>query len=283
VNLDKIFDEVVEKSSFLRWKEDERESKTQVPKQHFRFFYRPVTNMKPEGAGKEKKQYILLDIVYHKSPYHKTQDTIVDHFLIEQDGKKHTSVVTPSLPSLLGDKLTAFAPHTTGIPLSKEMEILKQVYDINNIFDRIDSIKQVRSAFYATGSLELTFREMEEADTDEILKDIFHTSYNFCTHGSVNKEEYETLNQGVSKLSVFVYGAKFREPEAQKAMAKAAYLAQLIKNDVEKIEKYKKATDMTDWTIRDHHFSKINKLKKSNPEAFFYWYQAFSFGIPPSI
>ena len=46
----------------------------------------------------------------------------------------------PCLEDMLGDKLTAFAPNTTGIPYFKKqdsmsMEIIKQLYDIGNLFD----------------------------------------------------------------------------------------------------------------------------------------------------
>ncbi|MBK7097825.1 MAG: hypothetical protein IPH58_05105 [Sphingobacteriales bacterium] len=46
----------------------------------------------------------------------------------------------------MGDKLTAFAPNTTGIPYFKKddsmsMEIIKQLYDIGNLFDAVTDIE----------------------------------------------------------------------------------------------------------------------------------------------
>lgn len=42
------------------------------------------------------------------------------------------TVNMPTLECLLGEKLTAFAPHTTGVPLGKkkELEIAKQLFDV---------------------------------------------------------------------------------------------------------------------------------------------------------
>ena len=34
---------------------------------------------------------------------------------------------------------------------------------------------------------------------------------------------------------------------------------------------------MKNWTIVDSAYSKLNRLKKSNPEAFFYWYKTLAF------
>ncbi len=33
---------------------------------------------------------------------------------------------------------------------------------------------------------------------------------------------------------------------------------------------------MTDWLFTDYEYTKLNKLKKSNPEAFFYLYLALN-------
>lgn len=48
-------------------------------------------------------------------------------------------VTVPKKEDILGDKMTAFAPNTIGIPFYKKdrecnMEIIKQLYDINRLF-----------------------------------------------------------------------------------------------------------------------------------------------------
>ena len=50
------------------------------------------------------------------------------------EGEK-VEVTIPELNCILGDKLTAFAPHTTGIPLGvgKDVEVLKQMYDVASL------------------------------------------------------------------------------------------------------------------------------------------------------
>ena len=51
-------------------------------------------------------------------------------------------VQIPSVNCILGDKLTAFAPHTTGIPLNvgKDMEIMKQMYDVSILIDHLTTL-----------------------------------------------------------------------------------------------------------------------------------------------
>lgn len=42
-----------------------------------------------------------------------------------------------------------------------------------------------------------------------------------------------------------------------------------------KLEKYQNAAQVKDFVIDQSFNSKLNKLKKGNPEAFFYWYQIY--------
>ena len=58
--------------------------------------------------------------------------------------------------------------------------------------------------------------------------------------------------------------------------AKAYYLVSQIETDIITIEKYssRQLERMRDWLFTDYEYTKLNKLKKSNPEAFFYLYLA---------
>lgn len=52
-------------------------------------------------------------------------------------------VTMPTLECILGDKLTAFAPHTIGVPLAKdkELEIVKQMFDVATLAERMQDHK----------------------------------------------------------------------------------------------------------------------------------------------
>ena len=53
----------------------------------------------------------------------------------------------PTLECLLGEKLTAFAPHTTGVPLGKkkELEIAKQLFDVAILSEQMNDQLQFRT------------------------------------------------------------------------------------------------------------------------------------------
>ena len=64
--------------------------------------------------------------------------------------------------------------------------------------------------------------------------------------------------------------------EAILSAAKAYYLVSQIETDGITIEKYssRQLERMKGWLFTDYEYTKLNKLKKSNPEAFFYLYLA---------
>jgi len=93
--------------------------KNEVPKVHYKIFY--------TSALDEKESYILLDVLFEKSHYVKVIEKNIDCNLMEYSDPA-VRVMMRSVDCILGNKLTAYAPNTTGIPYgkNKELEIIKQ-------------------------------------------------------------------------------------------------------------------------------------------------------------
>lgn len=75
-------------------------------------------------------------------------------------------VTVPSAEDILGDKLTAFAPNTTGIPYYKNgrscsMEIAKQLYDVGRLFENVSGLQITAKAFRKIAVVELSYRSWE--------------------------------------------------------------------------------------------------------------------------
>ncbi|WP_024772738.1 nucleotidyl transferase AbiEii/AbiGii toxin family protein [Aquimarina macrocephali] len=269
-DLEQILNVIIDKTVFVKWEEHKRKTVSEIEKRHFKLFYEPLVKMRGD------LNYILLDVVYETNPYVNIQETNISHFLLIEEGSP-IQVITPTLEAILGDKLTAYGPNTTGVPLTKPMEVMKQIYDIAGIFDRISSLETVKQNFIKVAQRELAYRGFESTDHKVIFDDIINTSHNFCVYGRLDKKTFAIMRSGVSRLNNFIYGEKFREPQAQIAVAKAAYLSSKLDADSFNLETFDKSIDMNDWAISDHHFSALNKLKKHNLEAFYYWYKVFKF------
>lgn len=93
----------------------------------------------------DAQSYILLDVLYEDIHYFRTQQIAINCPFIRLEGKP-LMVTVPSAEDILGDKLTAFAPNTTGIPYyrngrSCSMEIAKQLYDVGRLFENVSACR----------------------------------------------------------------------------------------------------------------------------------------------
>ena len=96
-----------------------------------------------------------------------------------------------------------------------------------------------------------------------------------ASRGIDGKGDFEQLQLGTQRIRAFIFSENFNIDKAIIAASKAAYLATLIKYDSDNIEKYSNPLQMKDWLLDKPINNKLNKLKKSNPEAFFYWYKIY--------
>ncbi len=272
-NIDAVLDKVVNQQGFTRKEFQTRTSSSKIPKSHFKFFYTPLykTNI--------TEDYVLLDILFEKLNYQNIiQLPVTSTFVPIADNP--ISVKVPSLEDILGDKLTAFAPNTTGIPYFKNensmsMEIIKQLYDIGNLFDRVENLDVIRNTFYKFTETELRYRNIKGCTVQDVIEDIYQTALTIASRGIDGKGNFEQLQLGTQRIKTFIFSESYNIEKAIVHASKAGYLATLIKTDSEIIEKFSNPLQMKDWLIDKPMNNKLNKLKKSNPEAFFYWYKIY--------
>jgi hypothetical protein len=77
-------------------------------------------------------------------------------------------------------------------------------------------------------------------------------------------------------MAGFVYSGFFSLDSAILCASKAAYLSALIFGEVKTIDRFEKNLDISVWTITNQDFNKLNKLKKTSPEAFYYFFRALT-------
>lgn len=249
----------------------ERISRTDVPKRHAKFFYQVAYH---SGVSQDK---ILLDVLFEENHYNKIVNLPIEGRFLKTVGNP-VKVNTPSCEDLLGDKLTAFAPHTTGIPFFKgekncSMEINKQLYDISSLFDLTNDLSITSDTFHKLASMELRYRKMELTDIQPVLDDIFNTALCISLRGQNEPNEFKLLQDGINRVRGFIHSELYNINSAIINAAKAAYLSKLIEKNINVVEHYdiSKNTSLADASVSPKISSKLNKLKKTNPEAFYYW------------
>jgi hypothetical protein len=264
-----ILKKIVEEKIFLNWEDDNNRKHTpDAPIGHFKMYYKSVVdgNIEP----------ILLDLLYTPNPYPEVREVPIKHSWLETSGED-VIITMPTFDSILGDKLTAFAPKTTGILYSKNrpVEIIKQLYDIAFLFDNTTNLQIVKKSYDKVVLEEIAFRKLKIMAKD-VLEDTRQACYTLAERDT-KLEEYNHLQLGIRNFTNFIID-RFSIDEAITAAAKVAYLTKLLQSKEEiKIQKFKNPLEIKEWFIEDPQYNKLNKLKKNNPEAFYYWYKSFEF------
>lgn len=241
-----------------------------ISKSHSKLFYHIAYKDKSD-----QQAYILFDVLYEDLHYHATQEVNIDSPFIEIDGPP-LKVVVPSADDILGDKLTAFAPNTSGIPYMKgdrdcSLEIIKQLYDVGRLFEHIKEFQHTIDTFIKTGTIELQYRKMP-SDLSLIYNDIRDTALCLATRGQRGAGDFDMLQSGIKKIGALIYNRSYHIEEAIIDSSRAAYLATSIEKGRIQIECYNNdPLSVVDMTLADTLDNKLNKLKKYLPEAFFYW------------
>lgn len=269
-DLEALFGKMIGEQGFTRFELDERKAASDIEKAHYKFFYSPV-----HQYGKTE-DYVLLDILFEQPHYINVIDFPINSSFLAQDGDP-ILVKIPSYEDILGDKLTAFAPNTTGIPYEKNgdsraMEIIKQLYDIGSLLTYVQDTGVVAKTFGVFAQTELGYRNCE-LDISLVTEDVYQTALHICSRGLEGRGNYKLLVQGITQIRRFIFSEHYHLDRAIVDASKAAYLAKMIQHSKASFTRYENAEQVRDLTIDQSFNSKLNKLKKGNPEAFFYWYQ----------
>lgn len=282
--LEEYLVKIVESSVFIRMELDERRSyKEGIPKAHYKFIY------KSSISTKNPEREILLDVLFAEHPY----PTIIQKPIVTEWLSLSGDAIVVNMPdinSIAGDKLTAFAPNTTGVPykVDKEKEILKQIFDIGCLFHLLDDIPAFKKAYHETAKVEIKYRpERKIESVEQILRDTIETALMIARRDAqvtgADKKKMEEIKTGINQFGHFVYEGNFRIEEAQVASAKAAYLAVIIFTDSEEeIMKFDDNIPLESYFIMHPEYNSLNRRLKfvAKGEALFYWYQAIKLLFP---
>jgi len=268
-NFEVILNNVAANQGFLRTELQHRNTQSKIKKEHYKFFFTPLhKTIKDE-------EYVLLDVLYEKINYKHLIPTPIQSVFVPAIDSPLT-VNIPSLDDILGDKLTAFAPNSTGIPYyrngdSMSMEIIKQLYDIGNLVDVATDIETVKTTFHNFAQTELAYRNTV-LTPDDVLNDIYQTALCIVTRGADGNGNFEELLKGIQRIRNLIFSETYHIEKAITHATKAAYIATLIRHNVNNFEKFDNMQQLKNRTITAPFNTKLNKFKKSNPEAFFYWH-----------
>lgn len=259
MNVDHYLEETGKIFPFEKVEQQIRKGKNSIEKRHYKYYYNsPFKGQTPF--------YILLDILFEENHYSNViRKSIQNELLITEE--PYYEVNLPSVDCILGDKLTAFAPHTTGIPfgVGKELEIIKQMYDIATLADVTENFEDVRQSYLRTVLSEIRYRGIV-AEAEDVLRDTLEAAACIASRGQYGND-YSKYLQGIKSIVTHVYDERFSAEKAAVMACKVMHMAACVLKNApyEQIDDYGLYIK-TD--IGNSRYSKLSKLRKFNAEGF---------------
>lgn len=249
---------------FLRYEEQIRNGVNNIEKRHFKFYYRSLRNEKNEIV-------ILLDVVFEKNHYCKLIQKEINNAILKTKGDP-IFVTLPSAESILGDKLTAFAPKTIGVhPLeikrnetiiNKKTETIKQFFDVASLFDIANDFNDVKESYEKTASSELSYRGLNLSVKDCLL-DSFRAAVCIMSRGTIDKSDYENLYlPGIKNISAYIINTKWNGETSYIQASKIMLLSACFLVDLPVIK------DVPSQEPLKGVYSKLNYIRKYNQKYF---------------
>lgn len=250
---------------FVNCEEQVRVGHNSIEKRHFKFIY--------QSPLQKKEFYILLDILFSEIPYVETIEKEVKNELLIIGGPK-IMVTVPSAECILGDKLTAFAPHTTGIPLSvgKAMEIAKQLFDIATLIDVMENQDIVRRTYDKIVIEELGYRGLD-IGKEEVLQDTINACLSIISRGTIRKEEYIEYLKGIKAVGTHILFLNYSGEIAAHQACKVIYLAACILKEKEFAEILNPEWYI-DQKLDNKKYKGLSSIRKQKLEAYGYLVEA---------
>lgn len=279
--IESVLTDICKQGIFSKFELDEfRSYKPGIPKAHYLLtFYSQLEN---------KEKIILLDVLYEEHGYPALIQAPITNEWIQTDDNLLT-VQIPTVNSITGDKLTAYAPNTIGIHFrvehkdgrvtEKQMEVMKQLFDLGILFDRITNLTHFKQSFATTSEKEIAYRTGQAITQETVLNDIIDTSLMIASMGKFfdANGDFKHIHTGITQLKSFIYNGAFRIDEAILASSKAAYLAAIILTGYDgEIQRWQNGDDIMKYIVKPIEYQFLNKRRNIPGAPLFYWHQTLS-------
>lgn len=250
---------------FVEVEEQSRVGKNQIEKRHFKFIYDSPIN--------KKKFYILLDVLFEENHYNTLVEKRIANDIILTE-EPYLPVTIPSIDCILGDKLTAFAPHTTGIPydVDKEMEIIKQLFDVATLIEECGSFRDIYESYIGTVNAEIAYRG-NECTVEDALIDTIETAACIVSRGNTRPEEYQKLLSGIKSIRNHIFKENYSGEIAAIQACSVMYMAACVLKNKEFVRIEHPENYMKDG-IGKLKYKSLSYMKKVKLEAYGYLVEA---------
>lgn len=261
----KYIEKAAEIFPFVSYEEQVRVGKNSIEKSHFKFtYFSPV---------RQENFYILLDILFEDNHYAALVEKEVKNELLLTEGNNLT-VKVPSIDCVLGDKFTAFAPYTTGVPLrtKKDLEVMKQFYDIGILINEHKNFSHVLETYKEVVASEISYRGME-ITPKEVLEDTISAAIVIGSRGNVGKDDYPVFVEGIRGVGTHIFAERFSGEIASYRAANVIYMAACLMAE-KPYEPINSFEEYVNEPLTQKDLRGLSKMRKAQPLQYAYLVKA---------
>lgn len=277
--LERVVAEIGQTAPFIGKVEDDRGVRGLPHRRHFKFFFNSPFDLRANA-------YVLLDVVQEAEVVHQCVKKPIRTSFLEPEAE--LMVELPTVESLLGDKLTAFAPNTTGVPYRRKdgsvgevMQVAKQLFDVGILFEHAQDFAEVAKTYDAAQQQEVGYRG-KAISREESLEDSFKACLGIIASKPKIQQGYpdtDLLIDGFGKLKGHLTWPRFQANDQRTLAGRTACLAAALKGG-RGITRYTRSPEQIEAlkiaSLKDHELSWLDGIRNINDEAYFYMHQALS-------
>jgi hypothetical protein len=172
-----------------------------------------------------------------KVPAYKTQTTKLNTSYFSSDA----TVLTPTLQSMIGDKLTTIGPHTVGRELNARagaIEYAKHIYDISQLLALPTDIDEVFKAYVTVVDYQKAIRPKRVITIENSIEDLLYVARLLAISGQDGKtmenkemaQHMQYIKNGIQGIGNFLIGDnKFGPNHARVAGGQIALIGMALK------------------------------------------------------
>lgn len=240
---------------FIDGGEQERTKKGNMEKRHFKFIYNSHINA-PDTL------YILLDVLFEENHYQELTKREIKNDILLTEGE-NLVVDIPTVDCILGDKLTAFAPHTTGIKFGKKnLEVMKQFFDVSTLIDEFTDFECVLNTYRKMSETEIAYREID-CTPQKALMDSITAGLCIGSRGKVKAEDFPNYLEGADRVKNHIFAKGFSMEKAARMAPKLVYMAACLLTETP-YEKITFPEEFSHEKLAQEDFLKLKSFKKAD-------------------
>jgi hypothetical protein len=156
------------------------------------------------------------------------------------------------------------------------LKLSNNCFDVTLLIQICSDISITKKTFEKIAKEEILFRNLS-IQPENIFEDIFQTALTLAKRDKniyePEKSQFLELQRGIKNIVNFLIKKNLKIEQAIASSAKIAWFTELMKQSGQSdFILYSIENDIDNLEIQNTNYNFLNRLKKTNKEAFYYWY-----------